>query len=93
MNNVSQLYTVGFCITADFADNRDGGFMDIGNYSSEEKAIKVLDMIHNAYQYAEETKCLGTGRNKPEFAFQMPHDSEVVADDGVHEEERSGSVE
>lgn len=78
LHNVSQLYTVGFCITADFADNRDSGFRDIGNYSSEEKAIKVLDMIQDVYQDAEEIKCLGTKYPfRGKYVFQMPQDSEV----------------
>ena len=37
--------------------------MVVGTYSTEEKAIKVLDMIQNAYGN--------------EFVFQMPQDSEV----------------
>lgn len=49
----------------------------IGEYSTEEKAIKVLDMIQNSYQYCEECKYTGVGASQPEFAFQMPQDSEV----------------
>lgn len=44
----------------------------IGKYSSEEKAIKVLDNIQNEYQYIEECKTVGVGRISPEFVFQMP---------------------
>lgn len=77
MNNVSQLYTVGFCITADFADNRDSGFRDMGNYSSEEKAIKVLDMIQDNYAKLD---CVHHGvyiHGDCDSVFQMPQDSEV----------------
>ena len=49
----------------------------IGEYSTEEKAIRVLDMIQNSYQYCEECKYMGVGASQPEFAFQMPQDSEV----------------
>ena len=49
----------------------------IGIYSTEEKAIKALDMIQNSYQYCEECKYIGAGARQPEFAFQMPQDSEV----------------
>ena len=38
----------------------------IGEYSTEEKAIKVLDMIQNAYL------------SKMVMVFQMPKDSEVM---------------
>lgn len=49
----------------------------IGEYSTEEKAIKVLDMICAEYQYAEECKHTGVGSAPPEFVFQMPSDEEV----------------
>lgn len=51
--------------------------LKIGEYSTEEKAIKVLDMIQNSYQYCEERKYTGVGISQPEFVFQMPQDSEV----------------
>lgn len=48
----------------------------IGEYSTEEKAIKVLDMICNFYaEHLEELKC-----DEPPFVrafFTMPQDSEV----------------
>ena len=47
-----------------------------GTYSTEEKAIKVLDMICNFYaEHLEELKC-----DEPPFVrafFTMPQDSEV----------------
>ena len=49
----------------------------LGTYSTEEKAIKVLDMICAEYQYAEECKHTGVGSAPPEFVFQMPSDKEV----------------
>ena len=49
----------------------------MGIYSTEEKAIKVLDMICAEYQYAEECKHTGVGSAPPEFVFQMPSDKEV----------------
>mgnify|MGYP003413123900 CR=1 FL=1 len=51
--------------------------LEIGRYSTEEKAIKVLDMICAEYQYAEECKHTGVGSTPPEFVFQMPSDEEV----------------
>lgn len=48
----------------------------MGTYSTEEKAIKVLDMICNFYaEHLEELKC-----DEPPFVrafFTMPQDSEV----------------
>ena len=49
----------------------------LGYYSTREKAIKVLDMICEQYQYCEECKYTGIGVSQPEFVFQMPQDSEV----------------
>ena len=50
----------------------------LGTYSTEEKAIKVLDMIENAYYNIEYSKFLGCENDT--FAgcvFQMPQDEEV----------------
>ena len=52
----------------------------IGSYSTEEKAIKVLDMIQNAYYNFEYSKFLGCDNDT--FAgcvFEMPQDEEVKA--------------
>lgn len=49
----------------------------IGTYSTEEKAIKVLDMICEAYQKCQDCK---SGLRKiadTDFVFQMPQDFEV----------------
>lgn len=58
-----------------------GGGMEtmglLGTYSTEKKAIKVLDMICTEYQYAEECKHTGVGSAPPEFVFQMPSDESV----------------
>lgn len=81
MNTVSQLYVDDDDnITADFNNSDDDGFEIIGQYSSEAKAIKVLDMIQAEYikvrisldkqGYIEEVF------NLPKV-FQMPSDEEV----------------
>lgn len=49
----------------------DCGFSTIGEYSTEEKAIKVLDMIQNMYTEGNEWLC-SAGK-----VFQMPQDDEV----------------
>lgn len=44
-----------------------GNYYILGEYSTEEKALKVMDMIHNQIiQWL-----------KSEFVFQMPKDEEV----------------
>lgn len=51
--------------------------MEMGVYSTKEKAIKVLDMICEHYQ---ECKMCESGRRQiaqVEFVFQIPQDSEV----------------
>ena len=50
----------------------------IGHYSSKEKALKVLDMIQEAYERYEYEKVFKTGLTLFE-TFQMPADSEVEA--------------
>lgn len=50
----------------------------IGTYSTEEKAIKVLDMMQEAYSRMEDIKCHAVTPTKEDsFCFQMPQDSEV----------------
>jgi hypothetical protein len=66
----------GFVIVAD-------GFGDMGTYSTEAKAIKVLDMIQMANFRVEKMKMIyshsGHLSNSciQDFTFQMPQDKEV----------------
>ena len=62
MNNVSSI-EVGDDRLRIFADNGDAIY-DIGEYSTEAKAMKVLDMIQEAYVNGH-------------IDYQMPEDSEV----------------
>ena len=83
MNNVSRLEMSGDGLRI-FADNGRTIFYGIGEYSTKAKAMKVLDMIQEAYSeyqimlnfsvsYLHEFKEKTDG-----FAiFQMPDDSEV----------------
>ena len=48
----------------------------LGEYSTKEKALKVLDMIQEAYESYEYEKVFKTGLTLFE-TFQMPADSEV----------------
>ena len=60
---------------------RSGGYFILGKYSTKEKAMKVLDMIQEAYADAENellAEAIGKAlMNK--MVFQMPEDSEVEA--------------
>lgn len=48
----------------------------LGEYSTKEKSLKVLDMIQEAYERYEYEKVFKTGLTLFE-TFQMPEDSEV----------------
>ena len=48
----------------------------LGEYSTKAKAMKVLDMIQDAYERYEYEKAFKTGLTLFE-TFQMPEDSEV----------------
>lgn len=50
----------------------------IGKYSTKEKALKVLDMIHNKIIELDKNKFLGmTEQIYIRCVFQMPQDNEV----------------
>ena len=52
--------------------------INIGKYSTEEKAIKVLDMICGVYCLLEDIKCGAVQAQKYDsFCFDMPSDEEV----------------
>ena len=50
----------------------------LGRYSTKAKAMKVLDMVQDAYERYEYEKVFKTGLTLFD-TFQMPKDSEVVA--------------
>ena len=52
----------------------------LGHYSTEEKAIKVLDMIQNAYVNYQYSKWVGyESETVIDCIFEMPMDDEVKA--------------
>ena len=58
--------------------NSDGFLITIGEYSSQEKALKVLNMIQKAIEYNNSHQNARIGRPYIEYnVFQMPLDSEV----------------
>lgn len=82
--NNSCYYSVVACYP--FAIENDYSNMSLGRYSTEEKAIRVLDMIQEEYgkhYYGEGGQMATANYYVPPFAFippkvfQMPQDSEV----------------
>ena len=59
-----------------FAES-DCGYSAIATYSTEEKAIKVLDMIEGRYNNLETAKVETKLKHWTPFIFQMPQDGEV----------------
>ena len=52
--------------------------IQIGNYSTEEKAIKVLDNIQDFYTWLEYEKFIGSDKGTlTSVVFEMPQDEEV----------------
>lgn len=76
MNNVSSI-EVGDDRLRIFANNGDAIY-DIGEYSTEAKVIKVLDMIQEAYCKFMSVKNDDAWSGK-ESVFYMPEDSEAEA--------------
>lgn len=58
--------------------SKPGASWQIGHYTTKEKAIKVLDMIQEAYEKYEYERAFKTGLTLFEV-FQIPEDSEVEA--------------
>lgn len=60
---------------------QDGKPCVFADYSSEEKAIKAMEMLREEYDYARtfETVCVGsTNYSKiPSYIFQFPQDEEI----------------
>ena len=79
--NVSAIYVIDDDYKKWFEIRHSGNDVSgtLGTYSTEAKAIKVLDMICDSYQYMKECECTrkALGVHAPEFVFQMPQDSEV----------------
>ena len=62
--------------------NSDGFLITIGEYSSQEKALKVLDMIQECIEHNNSHHNARIGTPYLEYnVFQMPLDSEVKEDE------------
>lgn len=76
LNNVELVYVSKSVVCADFVDSRDDGFSKLGEYNTEEKALKVLDMIED--KHAEYVLAIaGASCSRNPAIFQMPEDGEV----------------
>ena len=68
---------------ADLAENLHSiivGMYVVGDYSSKEKALKVMEMIRK-WSYSNDLTKLGGGNiHDYETYFQMPQDNEVILD-------------
>lgn len=75
-SNLAAIYTVkdgdDFIISSLEGENKCA----LGKYSTEVKALKVLDMLQEAYERYEYEKAFKTGLTLFE-TFQMPADSDV----------------
>ena len=60
-----------------FSDEEDYAHESIGTYSTEEKAIKVLDMIEDAYLNCNHSSMMWNYAFVENKVFQMPQDEEV----------------
>lgn len=77
-NNIKNIKVQGWENIFDICVAEYNFFEKIGTYSTEEKAMKVLDMIQDAYCRMEDVKCHAVTPTKEDsFCFQMPQDSEV----------------
>lgn len=67
----------------------DGFLVTMGEYSSQEKALKVLDMIQECIEHNNSHQNARIGRPYIEYkVFQMPLDSEVPETCHLTDEDR-----
>ena len=72
----------------------DTSYITLGEYSSQEKALKVLDMIQNCIEHNSSHQNSGWD-STPHLVydvFQMPLNSEVSATYHLTDEDRNGRV-
>lgn len=68
LNSVTEINVYDGQIFASFPfSGEEDNYISLGNYSTDDKASKVLDMLQDKYCTLDETSPL----------FQMPHESEV----------------
>lgn len=73
--------TADFCIIANqnlFVSSHEARHSIVGRYSTRQKAIKVLDMICDAYEGDKYEETYHEGAYDYVPVFQMPEDDEVT---------------
>lgn len=75
-DNIAIQATPKGVICYDISELESDSYISLGNYSTEEKTFKVLDMIQEAYETYEYEKAFKTGLTLFE-TFQMPDDGSV----------------
>lgn len=78
INAAAQLYVDHKTVYVDFNNDLTEGYQELGDYSSEEDAIKVLDMIQETYTDVELAKQDYEKYNYvDDFTFEMPTEKEM----------------
>ena len=80
-NGVRIVYKDTYCIVCDYYD---GELYYLGEYSTKEKALKVMDMIQNAitgtrFEFTDIVRDCDLAGIEIHNVFNMPQDSEVKA--------------
>ena len=63
---------------------RSGGYFVLGEYSTKAKALKVLDMIQEAYMDFESAKITSTGLATAAYAISLNYDTPENVFDGIN---------
>lgn len=63
---------------------RSGGYFVLGEYSTKVKAMKVLDMLQEAYADFEESKITSTGLATAAYAISLNYDTPENVFDGIN---------
>ena len=63
---------------------RSGGYFVLGEYSTKAKALKVLDMIQEAYMDFESAKITSTGLATAAYAISLNYDTPETVFDGIN---------
>lgn len=63
---------------------RSGGYFVLGEYSTKAKAMKVLDMVQEAYADFESAKITSTGLATGAYAIGLSYDTPENVFDGIN---------
>lgn len=77
LDNITWTSVYENCIVISNAPVERDDLLNIGEYSTNEKSLKVLDMIQENIKKVEIAKIGGLNCHEIEWIFQMPQDDEV----------------